>query len=89
MGMPRNKAQLPTLEDLEDDRGSKDGEADVHMSTWVNRMQCSELVLGREVYVSHCGNPGGKLLISFLMKGRVPGKASQRRWHCSCREFRD
>lgn len=39
------------------------------MSTWINTMQCSESVLGGEVCALHCGNPRGKLLISFPADG--------------------
>lgn len=83
-GHASNKAQLPPLSTLRFRwRGRCAHERmDKHNAV-------GELVLGREVYASHCGNPGGKLLISFLMMGQVPGKASQRRWHGSCREFRD
>ena len=80
MGMPRNKAPLGT---------SSKGKADEHKSTWINIMQCSESALGGEVCAFHCGNPRGKLLISFLLMGQVPGKASQRRWNSSHRELRD
>lgn len=49
------------------------------MCWWINVMQCVQLVLGGEVYALHCGNPRGKLLISFLIIGQVPERASQRR----------
>lgn len=60
MGMPRNKAPLGT---------SSKGKADEHKSTWINTMQCSESALGGEVCSLHCGNPRGKLLISFSADG--------------------
>lgn len=37
------------------------------MSTWINIMQAGEPVLGVEACALHCGDPRGKLLISFLM----------------------
>lgn len=59
------------------------------MSTWLNAVQGGELGWRGEVYALHCGNPWGKVLIVFLMVRQVPERASQRQWHCSCREFRD
>ena len=49
----------------------------------INVMQYGELVKGGEVCTLHSGNPGGKLSISSLIMGQVPGKTSQRMWHCS------